>query len=67
MKREIKLTGVAKAAAATGVSRWHVYLCIRGERTPSKKVRDAIRKHVVVYVPVRLDDQTMRNGPTKNH
>ena len=43
----INLRGVAKAAASANVSRWHVYLCLRGERKQSASVANAIATYVV--------------------
>lgn len=45
----INLRGVAKAATEANVSRWHVYLCLRGERKPSARVANAIAKYVTFY------------------
>ena len=49
MKRKIKLSGVRDAAEEARVSKQHIYYCISGERRPSRKVADAIRKNVTVY------------------
>lgn len=62
MEAEIKrFSGITRAARASGVTRTHLWRCAIGERIPSPRVAEAIKKYVVAYVPIRLDEHTTRN------
>lgn len=58
---KMRFRGINNAARESGVCRVYIWRCCTGRRRPSPRVADAIRKHVVAYVPVRLDEHTTRD------
>lgn len=57
-KNKIRFAGVSKAARCAEVSRQQIWLVCTGERNPSPRVAEAIKKYVVAYVPIRPADKT---------
>ena len=60
------MRGVSKAARECGVTPSHVWRCARGERKPSARVADAIKKYVVAYEPIRTDAEKPSDAPRSN-
>ena len=61
---KVYFRGIAMAARESGVCMSHVRRCAAGERKPSARVADAIKKYVVAYEPIRLDEHTTRDKDT---